>query len=272
MFFIIKPLPPEIILPDSSLYIRDRPLSGYHASIGLSQIFYCSHRNDIHRSAFILSSFSLPRLNGGVMTASKALAASVSCKITEERFSAVAVFNYFRFYRYPSQKRHPHFQRHLFSTACFKNICSNSAMRTDKTAHILHNTDNRQINMTAKRYRFPDIVECNVLGCCDNNSAVRPLKELCDRYKFVAGAGWTVHDKIIKVSPPDIGKKLPYQTMLRGALHMTASFRSRMRKPMDMTLRLLLYSTGIKPSSDCFSDTLQAPPSSVCSARVYQCP
>src|SRR4030066_154931 len=94
-------------------------------------------------------------------------------KILKERFPVVCGFDNLWVKGYSPEERHTHLFSHCLTATLFKYISHFPAMGANKSAHVLHYPNYRQVHMTAERYRFSHIGKCYFLRCCYDDSPVR---------------------------------------------------------------------------------------------------
>jgi len=100
-----------------------------------------------------------------------------------------------------AQKGDTHFIRHRLSSTRLEYVNHLMAVGTDKTAHILHNSQDRNADLLAEIDALLDVVERQVLRGGHNNGAVRAGNKLGYRKGLIPRPGGEIYDQVIQFSP-----------------------------------------------------------------------
>lgn len=103
---------------------------------------------------------------------------------------------------------------HDLSSTTHENVCALAAVGANKTAHILHNTENSNAGFLAEVELLPNIGSCHSLRGGDHDGTSKLTRScllqqvLRQRNMFVAGARRRVDKEIVGLVPEHVGQKL----------------------------------------------------------------
>ena len=110
-------------------------------------------------------------------------------KALTERCTIVAALADHRVDRNLDKQLHTKLFCKPFASAFRKNIHRFAAIRTDKAAHIFHQSQHRKFHLLAEIQALCHIVCRNLLGSGNNDRFFIAIQQLTHRQRFVAGAG-----------------------------------------------------------------------------------
>ena len=132
-------------------------------------------------------------------------------------YAAFAGLHDRRIHRDAPEERYAFLGRHRLGASPEEDIGGLAAVRADKSAHVLDDAQDGQVQLVAEHERLAHVGHGDLLRRGDDHGASAVAEQFGESERLVAGAGWGVYHETIEMAPVDPGQQFADGGVLAGA-------------------------------------------------------